>query len=90
MYILVRNKPHIEDILEISRGRLRVKTQAIVCDLYRFLEGESGRRTELSGRIYERLFLGEYDGEPAGVATAERAIIVKYILNHKYGWTNGV
>ena len=31
----------IEDILEISRGTLRVCPERIVCDLYRFLEGDS-------------------------------------------------
>ena len=30
----------IEDILEISRGTLRVRPERIVCDLYRFLEGD--------------------------------------------------
>ena len=30
----------IEDILEISRGTLRVKPERVVCDLYRFLEGD--------------------------------------------------
>ena len=30
----------IEEILEIGRGTLRVRTERIVCDLYRFLEGD--------------------------------------------------
>ena len=33
-------KNGIEDILEISRGALRVRPERLVCDLYRFLEGD--------------------------------------------------
>ena len=33
-------KNGIEDIREISRGALRVRPERLVCDLYRFLEGD--------------------------------------------------
>lgn len=74
-----------DEILDEGRGTLRVKPDAILCDLYRYLEG---------GRNALRAYRGEHMSACYRVGVTERLLtwrkrgksagyIVKYLLTHE-------